>query len=522
MLTDSPETFDNPQNDPENDPENNPDNDPNDDSCPELRAELDFVFGRINYERTNAVSYPRHFKLESMRRLLAELDDPQTKYSIIHVAGTKGKGSISRMIAGALNEAGILTGIYSSPHIESLRERFSVGGQLITETELADMLGQVRLAVVRLDERAEHEGFRKNSFFEIMTATAMLHFANRGVEKVVLEVGLGGRLDSTNVCEPELCVITNVSLDHTKQLGDTTDLIAREKAGIIKRGVPVVSGVRDPIARREVRETASVNNSDLVEFGEDFHVRIDASANQSHPSIRFDTHGNFPERHSYQWSGLTVNSAGQHQAMNAAIAIAALNMLPDRFRISGQAIQSSLEKFTLIGRGEVICNQPLIVMDMAHNVASVEALIGMLDRLHPNRQSGTRKLVYATSRDKDVPGMLNRLLPFFDQVVFTKFIENPRAMDPAEILAIAKSVQSESVQVTEQAETAKSAALSIQPNPREAWQAVVSPESTAGTESDLICVAGSAFLVAETRPLATARYRQQRQKKALSHDSKPG
>jgi dihydrofolate synthase/folylpolyglutamate synthase len=454
---------------------------------PQLQAELDFLLGRINYER-RAGHYPRHFKLESMRNLLAELGNPQSDYSIIHVAGTKGKGSVCRMIAGALNAAGILTGVYSSPHIESIRERISLGGQLISESQLAEVLNITRRAVLRLDGQAERDGLRKNSFFEIITAAAFLHFRRQRARQVVLEVGLGGRLDSTNVCQPDLCVITNISLDHVRQLGPTVDRIAREKAGIIKPGVPVVSGVLDPLAAREIRESCSVCNSDLMELNQDFHYRILGIDDQL-AQIRLDTWGVLPERHSYHLKNLVLNSCGEHQAGNAAIAAAAVNLLPHRFDVPASAIRQTLAGFSMIGRSEILSRDPLIIVDMAHNVASVQALVATLQRLRPHPQPGvTRRLIFGSSRDKDLAGMLVRLLPLFDQVIFTRFVENPRATDPPDLLRIARQ--------TGLPEEAMPGMVTA-PEPRQAWEQVCG-ELRPG---DLLCVAGSAFLVAELRPL---------------------
>ena len=453
----------------------------------ELATQLDFLFGRLNFERITNVNYPRHFKLESMRRLLQELGDPQTNFSIIHVAGTKGKGSVSRMIANALSDSGIATGVYSSPHIESICERVTVNGKVISQADLASALKTTRQAVERLDALADQNGDRKNSFFEIITATSLLHFQRQKVEKVVLEVGLGGRLDSTNVCEPELCVITNISLDHTKQLGSTVDLIAREKAGIIKRGVPVISGVLDPLAAREIQEATTVNNSDLVELGQDFHVTVRSPESTNGSQVHFDTHGNLPERHAYQLKALQVNSLVQHQAVNAAIAIAALKCLPDRYRISDESIRQSLLRFQMIGRGEIMSDRPLIIVDMAHNVASINVLLDLLNNCNP---SGKRRLIFASSKDKDAESMLQRLLPEFDEVTITRFLENPRAQDPTELLQVADTI-------------VQTGNLKVQVNsadhPQQAWEQNVAKTSP----DDALVVAGSTFLVAETRPLAT-------------------
>lgn len=455
---------------------------------PRLPSELSFLFQRINYEQTVADDYPKHFKLETMRTLLERLGNPQDAYAIIHVAGTKGKGSVSRMISGALNAAGIKTGVYSSPHIESICERIAVSDKLISEAELTDVLQTIRKVVEVLDSEADSNGARKCSFFEIITAAGLLFFQRSKVEKVVLEVGLGGRLDSTNVCQPELCIITNISLDHTKQLGSTVDKIAREKAGIIKPGIPVVSGVKDPLAVREIQECCSVCHSDLMELGEDFFFRINDTDDVS-GRIGFETWGCLPERHSYRLDNAYVQAAGYHQVTNAALAVAALNLLTDRFRVSNQAIRQAMANFTMIGRGEIVSRKPLVIVDMAHNVASIQALIEMLRRLRSaDSHKGRRILVFGSSRDKDLPGMMKQLLPFFDDVVFTRFVENPRATEPQELLEIAQAADlvSSSVPV-----------MTVQPDPPAAWSWV----EKSMTSADLLCVAGSAFLVAEMRPM---------------------
>ena len=457
-----------------------------------LPMELDFLFQRINYEQTVTDDYPKHFKLETMRNLLDRLGNPQDDYGIIHVAGTKGKGSVSRMISGALNEAGIKTGVYSSPHIESICERISVGDKLITETELADILQSTRQIVNELDREADANGTRKCSFFEIITAAGLIFFKQSKVEKVVLEVGLGGRLDSTNVCQPELCIITNISLDHTKQLGSTVDKIAREKAGIIKPGIPVVSGVKDPLAAREIQECCSVCHSDLMELDEDFFFRI-TDTDDVTGQIGFETWGGLPERHSYRLDNANVQAAGLHQVTNAALAVAALNLLNDRFRISNQAIREAMANFRMIGRGEVLSRKPLVIVDMAHNVASIEALVEMLRRLSSSKvRQGCRRLVFGSSRDKDLKGMMTKLLPFFDEVVFTRFVENPRATEPEELLSIAEATALEAGSFPR---------MTVRPDPQTAW-ALVDAEMT---PDDLICVAGSAFLVAEMRPMIRTR-----------------
>src|SRR5262245_30142218 len=212
------------------------------------QAALDWLMGRINYERTAFIPYQdRQLKLDRMRQLLTRLGQPDAGMKIVHIAGTKGKGSTSAMIAGILTAAGFRTGLFSSPHLERIEERFAVDAEPCTAAELVALVDRLRPVVRSMDEEAAAEGDAAGgpTYFEATTAMALLHFVERGVDAAVLEVGLGGRLDSTNVCLPAVCVITSISFDHTKQLGNTLASIAREKAGIIKPGVPVVCGVTD-------------------------------------------------------------------------------------------------------------------------------------------------------------------------------------------------------------------------------------------------------------------------------------
>src|SRR5262245_11899404 len=206
---------------------------------------LEFLLGRINYERTANIPYrSTEFKLDRMRRLLALLDDPHLVLKAIHIAGTKGKGSTAAMLAGILQAAGLRTGLYTSPHLARTEERLAIDGQDCPRETFVALAAELQQAVERLEAEAAGDlALAGATFFEITTAMAFLHFARANVAAAVLEVGLGGRLDSTNVCRPEVCLITSISFDHMRQLGYTLAEIAGEKAGIIKRGISVVSGV---------------------------------------------------------------------------------------------------------------------------------------------------------------------------------------------------------------------------------------------------------------------------------------
>ncbi len=463
---------------------NDPGFDP--DEPPDLAAELEFLFGRINYEQKSDVRYPKHFRLDSMRRLLTRIGNPQDCYQIVHVAGTKGKGSVCRMIASGLHEAGVAVGVYSSPHLQSINERIVVRDKQIGDDELARALCRVRLAVQQQDRQAQRLRHRRSSFFEMITAAALWHFADAAVQYVVLEVGLGGRLDSTNVCQPVLCLITNISLDHTRQLGNRLDRIAREKAGIIKPGVSVISGVRESLAAREIRETCAVHNVPLYEMDRDFWLHS-RSPGPAPLEQTLHTSGQLADRQ-FELSDLRVNAVGQHQAENAVLAIAALQQLSKQEpRILESAIRSSLTGFRMIGRFEVLARNPLVVLDMAHNVASMIALKQAMREVRDQRSKtqpqlkGRRLLVFACSQDKDIKGMLLQIVPEFDRVLVTRFVDNPRAADPAEIAAHCPDF--------------------IQPrvakDPIEAWKAISKDFSPA----DELLVTGSAFLIAEMRPI---------------------
>ena len=227
---------------------------------------------RINYERTGVPYQARQLKLDRMRQLLTRLGQPDAGMKIIHVAGTKGKGSTSVMVAAMLTAAGFRTGVFSSPHLEQIEERFSVDGLPCTSDELVALINRMVPSVRAMDEEAAAEGDPTGgpTYFEITTAMALVHFVEHQVDAAVLEVGLGGRLDSTNVCLPVVSVITSISFDHMRQLGNTLALIAGEKAGIVKPGVPVVCGVTDMEPQAVVAQTARDHGCRLIQVGRDF------------------------------------------------------------------------------------------------------------------------------------------------------------------------------------------------------------------------------------------------------------
>jgi dihydrofolate synthase/folylpolyglutamate synthase len=442
---------------------------------------LRFLDDRINYERFDSLPF-RDLKLERMRELLARLGNPQQEMPIVHVAGTKGKGSTAVMTGAVLTAAGYRTGVFTSPHLERIEERTAIDGRPCSEEEFVGLVDRLAPVVEDMDREASggSEAGAGPTYFEITTAMALCHFARRRVQAAVLEVGLGGRLDSTNVCRPQVSVITSISLDHTKQLGSTLEAIAREKAGIIKPGVPLVSGVTNAGPREVIREVCRDQGCRLTELETDFQFQyqpprgLESSPGMGTLDFQFLLAGR-----EHRYDGVALRLLGRHQAANAAVALAALAELQGLgFTIGSSAIRKGLAGISWPARVELIARRPAIVVDAAHNRASVEALVQVLAESFSVRR---RLLVFATTKEKDVRGMLAVLLPQFDAVIFTRYLNNPRAVEPHELAAVAEDLTGRSYPVIA--------------NPAEAWREMFQ----AASPDDLVCVTGSFFIAAEIR-----------------------
>lgn len=452
----------------------------------------EFLLGRINYERTSRIPYnKRHLKLDRMRELLTRLGSPDAGLPIVHVAGTKGKGSTSAMIAGILQSAGYDTGLFTSPHLESIQERFVVNGQACPGDELLALVDQLRPVVEEMDREAEVRGTLGPTYFELATAIALMHFAHRQVDLAVLEVGLGGRLDSTNVCQSLVSVITSISLDHTRQLGSTVEAIAAEKAGIIKPGVPVFCGPLEAGPRRVIAEIAERHGCRMFEAGHDFYHTYT-------PPHEFDLHEQLGQLHvagkvageEFSFGDLPLRLLGSHQADNAALAIATCVRLRSQgWLVSSEAMRQTFATMSVPGRVELVQRRPAVVLDVAHNVAAAEALVETLTMCFASQ---SRILVLAGTRDKDVHGMVRVLLPHFQRVFVTQYQENPRAMPTAELGRLVRQELEASGRSADQVEE--------YPQAQEAWAAAHSVASA----DQLICVTGSFFIVADLRTTARA------------------
>lgn len=455
-------------------------------SSAQRESALDFLYGRINFERTSTIPYQTNvFKLDRMRRLLESLGNPHLGLNVVHLAGTKGKGSTANMIGSIALQAGFSVGQYTSPHLERLEERFVVNGANIREQRLIDLADRLRDIVTECDAYSESIGERGVTFFELTTALALLEFAEQKVELAVLEVGLGGRLDSTNVCQPLVCGITSISYDHTKQLGNTLAAIAREKAGIIKPGVPVVSGVTEAEAALVIREIAELNNAPSWVRGVDFDYEVTAAPVQCGPQFSYVE----TREGGVHWKDLKVAMLGRHQAANAATAVAIVRRLQELgWKISEADIRAGLLTSRMPARVEVIPatgDQPTIIVDAAHNIASVSALLETLNEHFPLRP---RALIFATSKDKDAAGMLQKLLPQFETVFVTQYCNNPRFTEVEELRGIADDVVRQ--------ERLQTAVVRCD-TPLAAWREMC----RLVPQPNVVVVAGSFFLAAELMPL---------------------
>ncbi|TWU00672.1 Folylpolyglutamate synthase [Botrimarina colliarenosi] len=442
--------------------------------------------GRVNYERTKVIPYTEEsLKLDRIRELLRRLGDPHVGQRIVHIAGTKGKGSTAAMIAAACEAAGLRTGVSSSPHLERLEERFAVGGHPCTAADLVGLVERVR----PIAEAMDREPVGGPTYFDLTTAMALAHFADRAVDAVVLEVGLGGRLDSTNVVTPEVAVVTSISLDHTLLLGATRDKIAVEKGGIIKPGVPAVSGVADTEAGDVLERIAAERACPFWRRGRDFDLQRDLPSDGG--AWRFTRRQEDGATETID--GVAPALPGTAQAENAAVALAALGVLADRgWRLPIEARRVGVNTGRLAGRLERFEGDPTIVIDGAHNDASAAALAEALDALCGPTPRERRVLVIAVSDDKDLGAILKPLARRFGCVIATRFQDNPRAASPEKVAEEARRWVIEG------------AVVQTAPTPAAAWETARRRAAGGGAGGGAVVFTGSLLFAAEVRRLVVA------------------
>jgi len=356
--------------------------------------------------------------LDRMRRFMRALGSPHTRYPIVHVAGTNGKGSVCTMVATVLRQQGYTVGLYTSPHLQRVNERIRVNGREVSDPVLDGLLGRVgELSrtlgrdLIELDEAEE-----ALTYFETITAAAFLHFAEAQVDVAVVEVGMGGRLDATNIGRPVVGAITSIGLDHTEVLGPDISCIAGEKAGILKPDLPVVVGGVPADALRVIRAMAQTHGSRLVVYGEDFHLLRDGNG--------FAWQGPCSKR-----GGLSVGMAGHHQVDNAAVALAILDLLPIELTCDEDSVRVGMASVRVPGRLEWLA--PDVLVDAAHNVDGAVTLAAYL-RARGEKVRPRRTLLLGASQEKDIRAIGALLAPHVDRILTTAG-SHPRAMAPGTV-----------------------------------------------------------------------------------------
>ncbi len=422
-----------------------------------------------NYEKTIPTSVGRRtFDLERMNALMSFLGNPQNSYPTIQVAGTNGKGSVVRITEAVLRHSGVRAGVFLSPHLVSIRERIQVAGQPVSEDLFLEHFD--RMEGYLLEKEWTGDLLDRPTFFEILTALAMSLFEAEGVSLALFEVGLGGRLDSTNILNPEVCALTEIGMDHASILGETLAEIATEKAAIIDPKAVVVSGVTPPAAREVVQNRVKMMDGTLYEVGKD--LVVDPVAFIREVGTRF---------HIRSWnrgySRLDLPIPGLHHLHNVAVSVGLLECLRDQGRVRwGSAqLRPALAELELPGRCQVVERDPLILLDGCHNVDALTALLQVLSEYFPDRETGW---VFGVVGDKEYEKMLDLIVPRSRWMVVTR-VESPRSVDPQELARGARKRGMEKVAVA-----------------RNGVEALQKARTLVGSK-EMVVTAGSLYLVGE-------------------------
>jgi dihydrofolate synthase/folylpolyglutamate synthase len=434
---------------------------------------LRYLATLTDHERLRIVRYNSdNFDLDRMRTLLRRWGNPHDQFKSVHIAGTKGKGSTCAMTAAMLRACGHKVGLYTSPHLVDIRERIQINGEMISHADLARLVRQVEPIVARIRPLP--------TFFDVFTAIAFKYFAEQKVDIAVVETGLGGRLDSTNVIKPEVTAITSISKDHMQQLGNTLAKIAEEKAGIFKQGVPAVSVIQDPEVEAVLQRVAQKVGAQFDTAGKtiEFSYRFESSRMLGpHNRICLTTPTS-------KFEHLAVPLIGEHQAINCGLALSIMDRLKGRgFAINDAQAMLGLAKTSLPGRMEMLSSSPRVIADGAHNAASLDAMMRAIGQHVPY---DSMVVIFGCCADKDVPGMLERITSGADKVIFTK-VDSVRTANPEELAARYVELYGKMAQVA--------------PTLKEAMEIAV----RAVTKEDLICITGSFYLVGEAKKFFAAK-----------------
>lgn len=394
---------------------------------------LDYLYSFVDYSLKHSSELAKaDFNLDRMFALMESLGNPQSRYPIIHVAGTKGKGSTSALCAAALQAAGYSVGLYTSPHLLDYVERIRINGAPISHEQLIELVEEIKPHVAKIE---------KLTTFEITTALAFLAFGKYGVNATVFEVGLGGRLDATNIVTPKVSVITSLSYDHTAVLGNTLTLIAGEKAGIIKDGVPVVSSPQKDESLAVLERVAALKHSALTLVGRDVNFKLIESSLEGQ-GLTVDsgewTLGNAPR----STVNLQIPLLGKHQVENAATAYTALKV--SGIPITDEQIQKGFSQVQWRARFEIARREPPMIFDSAHNQDSFAKLNETLETYFPGKKV---YLIFGASEDKNIPGMFAELRSKIEKIIITR-ADHPRALEVEKVQQLAEQAGVESEAVT--------------------------------------------------------------------------
>jgi dihydrofolate synthase/folylpolyglutamate synthase len=439
---------------------------------------LDFIYSKIDFSFTKQQRYSEEvFNLDRMRVFMQKLGDPQHAYKTVHVAGTKGKGSISAMLTSTLIASGYRTGFYSSPHMIDYTERIQVDGNPIPQEDFVRIINQIYPLI------QENQGL---TTFEITTAVAFQYFKDMQIDMGVIEVGLGGRLDATNIIHPEVSVIASISLDHMGILGNTLEAIAGEKAGIIKKDIPVVVSPQKASVLTVFEQFAQERKAHLIKTGEiiKFTDRKSDLVNQQfniiYPSnISKDTKSQLKEE-----IQLSIPLLGKHQMENAGTAFCALKVLQEKgYAITDQTLQKGFQTVSWPGRFEFLRKKPFLIIDAAHNNESSQRLVETVQELFPDKKI---ILIFGASEDKDIQGMLNNFSKITRLIIFTQST-HPRAAKPENVQQILQTLSCDTIVIEDIQQALKFALEQTQ-------------------KEDIILASGSVFVAAAIRELWFKKY----------------
>jgi dihydrofolate synthase/folylpolyglutamate synthase len=404
--------------------------------------------------------------LQRMEWMMDKLGNPETKIKAVHVGGTNGKGSTVTFLRSILEAGGYMVGTFTSPYIEQFNERISVNGKPITDEELLLLANVIR----PLADELEQTTLEGPTEFEVITAMSFYYFANvKKVDVVIYEVGLGGRLDSTNIFQPLATIITNIGLDHTNILGNTYQEIAFEKAGIIKGGIPTFTAVKHPGALKVIEEQAKIKGAPLFRLNQEFSI----SAHQS-----LEKGEVFSVQTEYQrLEQLEISMIGQHQTENATLAVIAAQFLQQQglYSITEQEIRIGLKKAYWPGRFEILSDNPLVIIDGAHNEEGITAFVHELQTRYEHRNI---HIVFAALKDKKLDEMIARLDDVANQISFVSF-DFPRAAAAQELLKMSQSKNKRAV---------------------EDWKSYLLDEIQHIDTNSMLVITGSLYYISEVKP----------------------